>query len=203
MKPDTLIDTPLTTPEEFWGLNAPLRLPTDKIGWETYDPHALMTELELNVHSNDYATTVGIPSKKQTLRKVALLIEAFPADFTAVAERISPEGWRLLYYSGTYVLECLSSFRFHADQELRHICEFREFTDGLPAAWIGTTVDPRTIADEVSGILATFHSGEAKAAYCVLAAAQRISLLNAEVLCCRWWDPVWIHNLAGRLNADL
>jgi hypothetical protein len=31
-----------------------------------------------------------------------MLIEEFPLDFKVAAESISPEGWRLLYYSSTY-----------------------------------------------------------------------------------------------------
>ena len=188
--------------EELWGLNEPLRLPTGHAGWEAFQPQSIMGELSIRSHANDYALIVGVPSKGETLRRLANLINAFPLDFKVAAESITPEGWRTLYYSGSYVLGNIAAFHFHVDQELRHICGFDEFTEGLPAAWVGSHVEPRLISRQTQGILQEIGSEPSKAAYCILAAAQRISLSRSEILRCEWWSPKWIQNPAARLNAD-
>jgi hypothetical protein len=131
-----------------------------------------------------------------------MLIEEFPLDFKVAAESISPASWRTLYYCGTYVLANLAAYNFHADNELRRICEIDEFTDGLPVVWIGSDADPRIIAQQTREILEGLGSEPAKAAYSILAAAQRISLSKSEILRCEWWSPAWIQNLAARLNAN-
>lgn len=205
MPTDLNQDTPQPTQdgfEKFWGLHEPLRLPTGRSGWEAFEPILIMDELRIRLHANDYAAVVGVPSKRDTLHRVARLIEQFPLDFKLAAESISPEGWRMLYYSSTYVLGCLSSHRFHADQELRHICEFDEFTEGLPAVWIGSAVEPRIIVQQTREVLEGLGSEPTKAAYSILAAAQRISLNKSEILRCEWWTPAWIQNLSAGLNAN-
>lgn len=188
--------------EQSWGLDEPLRLPTGLAGWETFEPLHIMDEMRFHVLTNDYASVVGVPSKQETLHKVSMLIEAYPLDYKVAVESISPEGWRLLYYSGTYVLGCLASHCFHANQELRHICEFDAFTEGLPAVWIGSDVEPRIIAQQTLAALEGLGSEPSKAVYSILAVAQRISLSKSEILRCVWWSPAWIQNLAARLNAD-
>lgn len=188
--------------EQSWGLDEPLRLPTGLAGWETFEPLHIIDEMRFWVSTNNYASVVGVPSKQETLHKVSMLIGEFPSDYKVAVESISPEGWRLLYYSGTYVLGCLASHCFHADQELRHICEFDAFTEGLPAVWIGSEVEPHIIAQQTLEALERLGSEPSKAAYSILAAAQRISLSKSEILRCVWWSPAWIQNLAARLNAD-
>ena len=187
--------------EKFWGLHEPLRLPTGKSGWEAFEPLLIMDELRVRIPANDYADVVGVSSKRDTLHKVALLIEKFPLDFNLAAESISPEGWRMLYYSGTYVLGCLAARNFHPNQELRHICDFDEFAEGLPALWIGSDVEPRIVAQQTRETLEGLGTEPSKAAYSVLSAAQRISLSKSEILGCTWWSPAWIQNLSFRLNA--
>lgn len=196
---------PQSPEEEFlksWGLHEPLRLPTGMAGWDAFEPHTVMDELQILSPASNYSTVVGVPSKQETLRRVATLIEKFPFDFKVAAESISPEGWRMLYYSGTYVLGCLAAFNFHANQELRHICEFDEFTEGLPAVWIGSDVEPRVVAQHTRKILEGLGTEPSKAAFSVLAAAQRISLSRSEILACNWWSPGWVQNLSSRLDVS-
>lgn len=188
--------------EQFWGLHEPLRLPIGQAGWEAFEPSSIMDELRVRSHANNYASIVGITSKEETLRRVARLIAEFPLDFKAAEDSISPEGWRTLYYSGSYVLGNLAAYNFHADQELRHICEFDEFTEGLPAIWIGSDVEPRVIAHRTREILDGLGSEPSKAVYCVLAAAQRISLSRSEALGCKWWTAAWVQNLSAKLSAS-
>lgn len=195
---------PLHTQEEWeasWGINEPLRLPTGNYGWDAFNPRSVMEEISIRAYANNYASIVGVPSKHETLHRVAALINEFPLDFKTAADSISREGWRTLYYSGTYVLGCLAAYNFHANQELRHICDIDEFTDGLPTVWIGGAVEPRVVAQQTQGILQEIGSEPSKAAYSILAAAQRISLSRSEILRCEWWSPSWIQNLSARLNA--
>ena len=197
---------PQSTEEESfksWGLHEPLRLPTGRTGWEGFEPLLIMDELQIRSHPNNYASIVGVPSKQEIIHKVAMLIDEFPLDFKVATESISPAGWRTLYYSGTYVLGCLAAYNFHANQELRHICEFDEFTEGLPAIWIGSDVEPRIVAQQTREVLEALGAEPSKAAYSVLAAVQRISLSRSEILVCNWWSPAWIQNLSARLSAAL
>lgn len=198
-------DGPQPTSEDFeksWGLHESLRLPTGNAGWEAFEPLLVLDELCIRSHANNYASTVGVPSKRETLHKVAALIEAFPLDFKVAEESISPEGWRTLYYSGTYILGCLAAYNFHADQELRRICELDGFTEGLPAVWIGSNVEPRLVAQQTLEILKGLGSGPAKAAYSILAAVQRVSLSRSEIRRCEWWSASWLQHLSARLNAN-
>jgi hypothetical protein len=187
--------------EKFWGLHEPLRLPSGRTGWETFEPLPILDEMRFRVPTNNYASVVGVPSKQETLRKVAMLIDEFPLDFKVAAESISPAGWRTLYYSACYNLSRIGSYNFHAHQELRHICEFDEFTEGLPAVWIGSDVEPRIVAQQTREVLETLGQEPSKAVYCVLAAAQRVSLSRPEIRWCEWWSAAWIQNLSARLNA--
>ena len=204
MPTDLNQNTPQFPQDDFdsmWGLHEPLRLPAGRAGWNNFEPLSVMDELQTRIRANDYAAVVGVPSKPEILNSVSLLIERFPGDFREAAESISPEGWRLLYYSSTYVLGCLAAYNFHARQELRHICEFDGVTDGLPAAWIGSDVEPRVIAQQTREVLDGLGSEPSTAAYAILAAAQRIGLSKSEILRCEWWSPGWIQNLSARLDA--
>lgn len=176
-----------------------LRFPPGLNGWEDIQPRLLLREPTRRIARPDYASTIGTQSVADTVQTVSHLMQRFPEDFASASMHISPEGWRLLFYRSCYPLECLTAFRFHAESELRGICE--DYAGDPSADWLGTDRSTQDIADETCYALREAGAGSAMATWTVLAAAQRLDLSKAEVLNCHWWNPDWIRALARRLEA--
>jgi hypothetical protein len=122
-----------------WGLDEPLRFPVTASSWSPQLTIPNVDLLDIQPSGAHFASVIKPRKPRETYATLAKLIDAFPEDFELAAAAITPAGWRQLYYRGTYVLECLSSPRFHPDQELRRICELPEHFDDAPPEWLGTT----------------------------------------------------------------
>lgn len=195
------MNIPNTTAPD-WGLDEPLRFPVASNGWEQLSHDASSLSLKFYAGRDKYALAVSSRTSQLTLQKVRRLIDAFPEDFEAVFTAVEPEGWRQLYHRGTYVLECLTATRFHAEQELRRICEYHELHDDPPAEWLGATGRLEDLAAETAYALRKISAHEARAAWAILSAAQSVPLTKAEVLNCRWWSPGWLKALAASLSRS-
>ena len=189
-----------STFEALWGLDEPLRLPVSHTGWEAL-PSQIRSIGEFPEIPRPFAAVIPSRDPSRTVGMVASLIEAAPEDFIAVSAAISPEGWRQLYYRGTYVLDCLTSPRFHADQALRSICEQRDAFEDPPDEWLGTSSRPEDVAADTAYALRQVGRELSMAAWAILSAAQAFPLSKAEILHCKWWDPDWVQSLSRYLNS--
>lgn len=191
---------PLNTQITEWGLDEPLRFPDSTTGWELLPPPGPMHLTERNEGRNKYSLVISPRTAQETLQAVSLLIDAFQPEFDVASAAIQADGWRQLYHRGTYVLECLTAPRFHADQELRRICEQHELFDDPPAVWLGTTYQLPDLAINTCYALRQAGPDVARAAWAILSAAQSIPLTKAEILNCRWFAPQYIKELAKHFN---
>jgi hypothetical protein len=191
-----------TESDTHFELDEPLRFPVGTEGWEGFDPFILQEQPRLRIPTHDYAKILKPRSKADDLDLVAKLIEKFPADYSAT-QILKPEAWRLLHYRHSYVLDCLTAFRFHATDELRRICDTTHAWDDPPLEWIGTMRPLHEVAEEAEYAVRCLRSDAAKAAWTILAVAQLIPLSKTEVLRCEWWNPRWIQSLAACLDPSI
>lgn len=183
-----------------WGLDEPLRFPVTASSWSPQLTIPNVDLLDIQPSGAHFASVIKPRKPRETYATLAKLIDAFPEDFELAAAAITPAGWRQLYYRGTYVLECLSSPRFHPDQELRRICELPEHFDDAPPEWLGTTDLLQDLASDTCYSIRQIGAGAARAVWAVLSAAQAIPLSKSEVLHVHFWDPDWIRRMSGYLN---
>lgn len=179
------------------GNHEPLRVPLSFEAWTAFEPERLESEsLQPSADADAYSVIIGRPSIHDTLTVAAKLMHRFPASFAQAAAGLSPEAWRWLYYRGNFILGSLSCPRFHADQELRRLCDAADPFEEPPAEWTGVSYSHERLHEETSLSLRYLGSGPAMAAWCVLSVAQRLGLNKREVRECSWWDPRYINHLA-------
>lgn len=151
---------------------------------------------------HDYIGILGTQPRQEVLNKVCLLIDQFPDAFMKASTDLSPEGWRLLFYAGSYSLENLATPRFAADISLRKSCVLTEFDVFIDKGLIGSDEDdPEVVAEKTDLSLRYLGSNPCKAVFATLAAAQSMAFSPEELLECQWWKPGWIKDKSARLKA--
>lgn len=183
--------------DDLWGLSEPLRFPVDHKVWENIEHLPIVTPSPAT--DRDYSDLLILRTRNSALREIEGIIATRPYDFAAVSTSIRPEAWRLLYYRGLYVMESLTTRKFHALAALRRRCSPIIDEDDPPVEWLGTDLCPQAIAEDLELTLRHLGPGPANAAWVALSLAQSTDLTTAEVLKCPWWQPEWIRSFTAKV----